>query len=225
MAYQIFSKGEKIAWSEFGNSKHPSRALDILWKLTSRQGDLGENNSIIKIWESLSDEKKNWLWSDKVEFWEYLGFVCWGYFDFGNPYGGEALCNSYLNDLATPPLGRAILGSMCGERFTRIKNFNKAFAYFETAIAANTDHGQVLRAYYWNALKAYKNQDQANLSKWLNCLTKRKNSNFKWQNNLKIKGELLNNDLIISKEILNEFRDESTIERQLRSLKDQLAQI
>lgn len=226
LAYQIFSKGEKLAWVEFESSIHPLRAINILWKLTSRQGDLEANASIIKIWESLSNEKKDWLWSDKAEFWEYLGFVCWAYFDLKDPSKGESLVLIFLNDLSTSPSGRVILGSMCGERFTRLKDFDKAFVYFDIAIASNVNHEQVARAYYWKALKAYKNHDQASLVKCLKCLTGvLKNSNFKWQTHLKIKNELLKNDLVISDKMIDEFRDKTSIERQLKSLKDHLTQI
>ncbi|MEZ5404817.1 MAG: hypothetical protein R3F23_01210 [Verrucomicrobiia bacterium] len=75
LAKPFFLKGEAMARETFQKSSSPNYAVKILNHLTRRQVDFNHFDQTLALWHSLTPEKKQWLWSDKIEYWDYLSYV------------------------------------------------------------------------------------------------------------------------------------------------------
>ena len=83
LAEQVRARGETLANQALNNAEHPAVALSILFKLTRRQNDFGRFTAIVTGWEQLSAENRNWLWTPKGIWWEYLTLVFRAYVKIG----------------------------------------------------------------------------------------------------------------------------------------------
>ena len=82
---QLFEQGKTIAIRQFNDAISPSVAISILFKFTRRQViDFGRNEEVVSFWESLTPDKRDWLWSQKGDFCDYLGLVFEAYARSGN---------------------------------------------------------------------------------------------------------------------------------------------
>lgn len=118
----------------------------------------------------MNDDQRQWLWSLKAEYWEYLAIVLNSWFLSGLLTEAEAFAAGFINDPATPPEGIAILACHLGECRLRNREFATAFSSFERAVRSAPTHIACAPAYYWLAVRSYKNADRVSATRLCNAL-------------------------------------------------------
>ena len=155
-AMQVFERGQQLALAALSAAGHPATAATILFKFARRANDLCQYDAIISTWTGLNEAKRNWLWSAREDFWNYLELIFRAYRDSNQGQAGEQFITTYLNDSATPPHGYAILGVSYAAMKRNQSNFAAMFATYEKMIQVAPTHEWTCAAYYWLALRAWK---------------------------------------------------------------------
>ena len=158
---ELFERGESLALGQFAAAGHPSLAAGILFKLTRRQVyDFDRSGDAIRFWERMADEKKEWLWSEHSSFWAYLEWVFEAYQRAGSSQQTEDFALYWLRDSATPPEGRVRIGVPYAEWLVRRHRVAEATEIFDALIKESPTHALCARAWYWAALRAYRQGDE-----------------------------------------------------------------
>lgn len=158
---EVFKRGEEMALRQFERESNPGHAIDILFKVTRRQvHDFRAYRAAIEFWENMADEKKDWLWSTRTEFWQYLGYLMRAYSngttdverinDFYGPW---------LTDPATPDEGWIWVGIEAGRWLLNRNRTGQALILFDEAVQRAPAHPFSALAWYWKALQAHKEGD------------------------------------------------------------------
>ena len=155
-ALEIFTRGQKLALSAFDTSSHPSPAATILFKLARRANDFARYDVITASWTRMSDQQRQWLWSERGDFWNYVELVFRAYRDSGMPSQAEAFIDPFLNDPATPPHGYAILGVSYAAMKRSQGDQASMFNVYDRMIQVAPTHEWTSAAYYWFGLRAWK---------------------------------------------------------------------
>ena len=157
---QLFEQGKTIALRQYNDASSPSVAISILFKLTRRQViDFNRNEEVIALWEGLSPDKRDWLWSQKRDFWEYLSLVFDAYVRCGNMTEAEAFAKEFLEDPASPPEQLPLLGVPLARRFRSTGRFDEGIDLYARMAHLVPTHASCAEAWYWMALVAYKQSD------------------------------------------------------------------
>lgn len=157
---QLFEQGKTIALRQYNDASSPSVAISILFKLTRRQViDFNRNDEVIALWEGLSPDKRDWLWSQKRDFWEYLSLVFTAYVRGGNMTEAEAFAKEFLEDPASPPEQLPLLGVPLARRFRLTGRFDEGIDLYARMAHLVPTHASCAEAWYWMALVAYKQSD------------------------------------------------------------------
>jgi tetratricopeptide (TPR) repeat protein len=162
LATELFGRGETLARTQFAAANNPSIALGILFRLTRRQVyDFGLYQAAVDNWNGLTQRQRDWLWSPKTEFWEYLTYVHKAMSKLHRAGEAEALLDHYLTDSATPLEGR--LGLLRSRAVSRIAAglHNEALSIFLAMVSLAPMHRFCAEAYYWLALAAKKDGNDA----------------------------------------------------------------
>ena len=166
-----FDRGVARALQRFQEATHPSVAIDILFRLTRRQViDFDRGADAISFWEGLSDEKKDWLWTLRTSFWEYLGLLVRAYGMDGSSGQVESFARQWLQDPATPPVGRVHVGIPFGQCLVQGRRLSEALELFERLLAEAPTHDLCSLAWYWKALEAHARQDKPERDRCATCL-------------------------------------------------------
>ncbi|MBX7158044.1 MAG: tetratricopeptide repeat protein [Verrucomicrobiae bacterium] len=161
LAKPLFLKGETMARETFQKSSSPNYAVKILNHLTRRQVDFNHFDQTLALWHSLTPEKKQWLWSDKIEYWDYLSYVFSAYVVTKQAKLGKALAQNYLENPSTPVNGIGSLGVSYGLYQLNQGNQQEAFLWFEKVAVSGFSAGRAAYAHYWLALRAFKQNNLA----------------------------------------------------------------
>lgn len=166
-----FAKGAMLARQRFQDASHPSVAIGILFRLTRRQiCDFDRALDAIQLWETMDEEKKDWLWSGQATFWEYLGLLVRAYCMERRFDQAESFAQQWLQDPATPPAGRVPIGIPYGQWLVRSRRMPEALALFAQLLADAPTHPQCALAWYWKALEAHQQQNVAERNRCISCL-------------------------------------------------------
>jgi tetratricopeptide (TPR) repeat protein len=156
-AEQIFARGKTLALAAFDACGHPSPAATILYKFARRAtSDFRKEDVTLASWARLTDAKRAWLWSVKEDYWYYLELVFRCYRDTRRTTEAEAFIAPLLADSATPAHGYAILADSYANLKRMLGDYPASFALCEKVIQAAPMHEWASEAYYWLALRAWK---------------------------------------------------------------------
>ena len=161
LAGGTLDRGVQLAQTALTQASDASHAAVILAKMAQRQSDLKRFGDVTTYWESLSTDRKNWLWSSKTEFWEYLALVFQAYDDSGKEAAAEALATTYINDTGTPPAAVTTLAMPYGAYLMRVGRCAESLRLFGWAVPRNPSASVTAVGYYWLALSAWKAGDRA----------------------------------------------------------------
>lgn len=159
LADTLFSTGETLAKQMLQAATSSEEAATLSAIIALRQSDLNKPERVVQDWETLSPQRRLWLWSTKKEHWEYLGLVVRSYIRLGQASTAETLVNQYLQDPATPVDGIAILGVRWGLYKISKSQLAAAIPFFERAAALSPNNINTVYAFYWLALKSYTDSD------------------------------------------------------------------
>lgn len=154
---QLFAQGETLALQQFNHTTEPAAAMAVLAKLARRQvRDFGRYQEVVELWEGLDQKKRDWLWSDRSDFWEYLGQVFEAYARMDNLQKAEAFAWNFLDDPASPAEGLPPLGVPLAYRLMLAGRAAEGLDLFDHMARTAPTHPQCAEAWYWMALAAYK---------------------------------------------------------------------
>ncbi len=160
-ALQVFQRGQQLAMASFSATKQPGTAATVLFKLCRRANDLCQYDAVISTWTSLTEAKRQWLWSCSTDYWMWVELVFRAYRDGNHLAAGESFVAPLMNDPATPSSGYAMLGVSYATMKLNQGNLAAAFAVFEKMIQVAPTNEWTSLAYYWFALRAWKQGDLA----------------------------------------------------------------
>ena len=166
-----FDRGSTKALDRFHKASTPTAAIDVLFRLTRRQViDFDRGADAIRLWEEMSDQRKDWLWSLHNNFWDYLGLLFKAYVLDSRYEQAESFAQQWIQDPATPPTGRVQVGIPYGQWLVQCRRMNEAFALFDRFLAEAPTHELCALAWYWKALQAHGRQDANERDRCLKCL-------------------------------------------------------
>ena len=164
---ELFEQGKTIAIRQFNDAISPSVAISILFKLTRRQViDFGRNAEVVAFWEGLTPNKRDWLWSQKRDFWEYLGLVFEAYVRCGNMTEAEAFAKGFVEDPASPSEQLPLLGVPLARSFKATGRFDDGINLYARMARLAPTHPVCVEAWYWLALVAYKQADTPKINEY-----------------------------------------------------------
>ena len=167
LANSLFARGEALAQAQFAAATNPSTALGILFRLTRRQVyDFGKYQNAVALWNSLTAQQRDWLWSPKAEFWEYLSWIFVAMTRAGLFSQAEQLVATYLNDSATPLEGRLAMMAASAAWKIRKRKIAEGVTIFRAMIKLAPSNRLCAEGYYWLALIAKKNGDQTGCAEY-----------------------------------------------------------
>lgn len=170
-AQNLFEAGKILALEQFYQAENPALAMRILFKLARRQVvDFGDGQSVIDLWEGLSDEKQDWLWADTNHFWEYQGLVFSAYLESTHFRTAEAFALGWLNDPATPMNKRLYLGIPYMQALMDNGNTQEALVWCKTVTVESPSHPLSARAWYWLAVSAYAQNEMEKAAEYAQSL-------------------------------------------------------
>ncbi len=155
-ALQIFQRGQQLALQTFDACAHPSPATTILFKLCRRANDHAQYDAMIATWTRIGDARRQWLWSESNDYWQWLEHVFRAYRDSKRAPEAEQFIAPFLNDSATPPNGYAVLGVSYAAMKRKQNDFTGMFAIYEKMAQVAPTYEWTSAAYYWLALRAWK---------------------------------------------------------------------
>lgn len=197
---QLFEEGRTKALQQFSEATLPSIAIAILFKLTRRQvRDFGLYAEPVAFWEGLSQAKRDWLWSDKREYWEYLGQIFDAYAQV-NTKEAESFATSILEDPATPVVRLPSLGIPLAQLFMLEGRVTDSLNIFNKMACAAPTHPLCATAWYWKAVAAYKQGDMPKTREYATCIRRVLGTQFGTQDawDLDAKASLLLANLSLS---------------------------
>lgn len=161
-AASIFNDAADEMRSSFEKTEHPSVAIDTLLKLTRRQiYEFDRHDDVVSFWESLDASRRTWLWSNSGAYWEYLSLLITAYARSGRIDVTDDLAIAWINDPATPPDGRACIGISYGRTLIAWRRINDAMELFEQLTSEAPANPLCAYAWYWKALRAYRDNNAA----------------------------------------------------------------
>ena len=164
---ELFEQGKTIANRQFNDAISPSVAISILFKLARRQViDFNRNEEVIALWEGLSPDKRDWLWSQKRDFWEYLGLVFDAYVRCGNMTEAEAFAGEFIEDPASPPEQLPLLGVPLARCLRATGRFAESLDLYERMARLVPTHPVCVEAWYWLALVARKQSNTLKVNEY-----------------------------------------------------------
>ena len=168
---ELFEAGAALALRCFQEARHPSVAIDFLFRLARRQiCDFDRAAEAIRTWEDMAQEKKEWLWSSRSSFWEYQGLLVRAYCMERRFDQAESFAKQWLQDPATPPVGVIHVGASYGQWLVRSRRMPEALTLFDRLIVENPTHPACALAWYWKALEAHHGGDAAERNRCATCL-------------------------------------------------------
>jgi tetratricopeptide (TPR) repeat protein len=150
---QVIAAAATKAQELFSAATTPEDAIYVLVRHTRKQySDFRTYDAIISFWESLPAEKREWLWSEKAEYWEYYALLFETYLELGEEDKAFGLASSIISSPSTPPNGRIWLGTAYANWQMRKGNREEAFRHFDWLVKELPTHPNAAWGYYWNAL-------------------------------------------------------------------------
>lgn len=193
LAQAFRKKGEQAVRTAIASATTPSAAVTWLFQYARRQNDWGDFDGTIAVWESMDEARKLWLWTPKMEFWEYLAYVLRSYGWKKRLEDAEKMAAKYVDDPATPADGTAILGNSYAAILIHHGHIPRALEIFRQVVGESPRHPYAAYAYYWFALQAVQNGDfkkvEAFAASMRDCLDDR--SRLSWICELLIKSHIL----------------------------------
>lgn len=225
-AAEIYQRGQQLALQAFNAAGNPSVAASILFKFCRRaSNDFQDADAVLSTWTQMSDEKKQWLWSESQNYWNYLELVFRACRDKRQFDQAEQFVTPLLNDPATPPNGYAILGISYAIQKRVQKDFPGMFSIYEKVAQVAPTQICTSSAYYWLALRAWKQGDTAQAATFANKLLLSLGNDWKlfWKHDYAAAAFLLKAGLDITQISPQAGFSADVLQKQLSSMQADLA--
>ena len=160
---QVIAAAATKAQQLFTAATSPEDAIYVLVRHTRKQNsDFRTYEAVTSFWESLPAEKREWLWSEKSEYWEYYSLLFEAYIKQGKEGIAISLAKSVIESPSTPANGLIWLGTVYSNWQMEKGNYNEAFRHYDWLIKELPTHTMAAWPYYWKAVKALASNDLVN---------------------------------------------------------------
>ncbi len=134
---------------------HASPALTVLLELNRKlYWDFYEYERVHTLWKNLGSDRREWLWTERTAFWEYLSLVLRACGKLRRTADMEALYAMAVSD--APPEALPFPATAMGDFYRENWHWPEAFEAYTKAVKAQPTHLESARAHYWLALLALK---------------------------------------------------------------------
>lgn len=158
---QVVAAAEQKGQRLFHEATTPEDAISILVRLTRKQQwDFQRFEAVTEFWESLDEKKREWLWSEKSEYWEYYSLVFEAYLTQGRSEAAVDIAAGIVNATSTPPNGLVWLGTAYANWRMQQRDHAEAFRHYEWLVKELPTHPVASWGYYWRAVQALANGDE-----------------------------------------------------------------
>lgn len=152
---QVIDAAEAKGVAQFDQVTTPEEAIGILIRLTRKQNwDFRRYETVTAFWEALSEKKREWLWSEKSDYWEYYSLVFEAYIAQGNTDQAIHIAAAIVNADNTPPNGLVWLGTAYANWRMQQRDTTEAFRHYEWLVKELPTHPVAAWGYYWLAVRA-----------------------------------------------------------------------
>jgi tetratricopeptide (TPR) repeat protein len=159
---QVIAAAESKGLKLFEEATTPEEAIGVLIRLTRKQHwDFQRFEAITGFWEGLSETKREWLWSEKSEYWEYYSLVFEAYLARGQQDDALHIVAGIVNATNTPPNGLVWLGTAYANWRMQQRDHAEAFRHYEWLVKELPTHPVASWGYYWQAVRALADGNQA----------------------------------------------------------------
>jgi hypothetical protein len=152
-----FDKAQELGMAAVNATEHPSVATGILLKMARRfTYDASRPESTITLWETIGEDGLQWLWSEKADFWEWVGLVMLSYLRTGKIDQADAIHAHHANDPGTPVAGKVMLHILYGNWAMKTRTADHkqtGLALLSSALDLDPSHDWCRYANYWWALE------------------------------------------------------------------------
>lgn len=157
---QVITACSVKAQELFQAATSPEEAVGVLVRHTRKQySDFRTYQAVTSFWENLSAEKREWLWSEKADYWEYFSLLFDAYLKQGMESMALNLANSIIGSSSTPANGSIWLGTAYANWQMKKGNHTEAFRHYDWMAKELPTHTMTSWSYYWQAVKALASQD------------------------------------------------------------------
>jgi tetratricopeptide (TPR) repeat protein len=220
---QVIAAAASKAHELFSAATTPEDAIYVLVRHTRKQySDFRTYEAVTSFWESLPAEKREWLWSEKAEYWEYYALLFETYIELGDEHKAFGLASSIISSPSTPPNGRIWLGTAYANWQMRKGNKEEAFRHYDWLVKELPTHPNAAWGYYWKAVRAFSANNSREVE--LNAIALRTcfagKPAYSWQWELDARAALLLADTIIQRVKCNNQYSEIFLMKQLSHLKN-----
>jgi tetratricopeptide (TPR) repeat protein len=211
----------------FSAATTPEDAIYVLVRHTRKQySDFRTYEAIISFWESLPAEKREWLWSEKAEYWEYFALLFQTYLELDQENQALQLASSIISSTSTPSNGRIWLGTAYANWQMSKGNKEEAFKHFDWLVKELPTHFNAAWGYYWKSVSALSSGNSA-LAKTYAAALRRcfaGRPDFSWQWKLDARALLIRSDLVVKETMaISQNYTQAYLEGELICLTDDLA--
>jgi hypothetical protein len=116
--------------------------------------DFYEYERVHTLWKNLGPDRREWLWTERTAFWEYVSLVIRACGKLNRPADLEALSAMATSD--APPEALPFPATAMGDFYRENHRWAEAFEAYTQAVKAQPTHLECARAHYWLALLALK---------------------------------------------------------------------
>lgn len=161
LAIQFYSRGVELAKQSLASATDPERISNIWLKLAQRQTDFNRPQEVVGDWQKISQRDKERLANDGgATFWEYLSLVLESFRAVDQLKTAQNLAIHYLNDVATPSLGKMILGAWLGVQLIQHGRAREGLLRLQKVVEEKSLHPTRGVAYYWLAIAAWRRNNR-----------------------------------------------------------------
>lgn len=153
LTFEIMERAVVATLKAVFESPHPGPSLTLLLELNRKLfWDFRYYERVWSIWKKLGEERRDWLWSERSAFWEYISLVLRACGNLGHKNDAEELYAMTLRD--APSQAVPFVAVAMGDYLRESNRWAEAFETYQRAIQAHPTHIECGRAHYWLALLA-----------------------------------------------------------------------
>jgi tetratricopeptide (TPR) repeat protein len=219
---QVIAAAEAKGLTLFEQATTPEEAIGVLIRLTRKQlWDFQRSEAITGFWEGLNPTKREWLWSEKSEYWEYYSLVFESYVTQGRTDEALQIAANIVNANNTPSNGLLWLGTAYANWRMNQRDHTEAFRHYDWLVKELPTHPVASWAYYWQAVQALAAGDEA-LAKQKAAALRRcfaGRPDFLWQWELDARALLILSDIAVPEQSQSLQYQSGFLNQQLAALR------
>lgn len=152
---KLAGKAQEEATALAESSVNPPDVLQIVLRLARRQFyDLGREHAVVLGWERLPAAKRNSLWSETANYWEYLALVVSAYGRIGQLEDARSLAARVIDGEAASATACIHVGTAFANLLITKGKREEALRYFRWIVQEQPTHRLAAEGWSWLMIEA-----------------------------------------------------------------------